>query len=223
MNDVDTTAMAFLARITESVTLDLRNVLATVKENAELLEELISSDGGLVSTERERFSHALRAIKEQVVRGVDLTTRLKAFSGALENGSTAMELYELLEMLVRICEPIVRLRGVTIRIAERDDPLIVLGKPLEIQMALFDCVDFVLNSWSSPGTIEISGSRKGPEELMVSFTLLDVSGQPSHERSLRADPARWDYLEERVKRVNGALTAHRAPMRLALVLRHELL
>ncbi len=221
MNVTDMSTLAFMGRITESVSIDLRNVLATVKENAELLEDLLSVEGGAGSPAKKRVSHILSAIKEQVVRGVDLAALLDAFSGGPEKRATEMDLYELLSMLVRICEPMARFTGVTLKIIQGDKPLIVLGKPLEIQMALFDCVDFLVNSMGARGTVNIRGDRRGEEEIMVSFLLPEHPEQTPGDLGIRMVPDRWDTLKERVKRVNGSLMAGRTPVRFALVLRNE--
>lgn len=223
VNDTDNTAIDFLSRITESLTLDLRNVLATVKENAEFLEDLISADGGLASPEKQRFSHALSVIKNQVARGADLASRLSAFSASPHKPASEMELNELLEMLGRICEPTAHLRGMALRIIPAADPLIVLGNPLQIQMALSDCVYFLLNSGDIRRTIEIRAARRGAEEVMVAFLTPDTPGLPHAERAFRAGPGRWGSLKERVARVNGLLMPGRPPLRFAQVLRNELL
>ena len=222
MNDTDTTAITFLGRITESVTLDLRNVLATVKENAEFLEDLVATDDGTVSPEKNQFSHALSVIKDQVARGVDLAASLNAFSRSPDKPASEMDLKELLQMSVRICEQTARLKGITLRAVPGDDPLIVLGNPLEIEMALFECIDFLMNSQGTRDTIEIRGGRRDAEEIEVAFLSRPASMESPAGSAFRADPARWSLLKERVKRVNGSLVPGRPPVRLALVFRNEL-
>ncbi len=71
---------AFMGRVTAGVTHELKNVLAIIKESAGLIEDILALNKDLAGPHQEKVVRVLSNIRQQVDRGVDLSSRLNAFA-----------------------------------------------------------------------------------------------------------------------------------------------
>jgi hypothetical protein len=76
--------MAFLAKITASVTHEIANSLAIILESAGLLSDILSLSQEGDFPHREKFQRVLGNINDQVKRGVDISSRLNQFAHSMD-------------------------------------------------------------------------------------------------------------------------------------------
>ena len=68
--------VAFFGRITASITHEMKNVLAIIKETSGLMQDILAFSNEGVCPHEDKLKGTLHTISEQIERGVELTSRL---------------------------------------------------------------------------------------------------------------------------------------------------
>ena len=147
---------AFLGRVTASVTHDIQNVLAIIKETSGLMEDffLMQKSGGLENIE-ERLENCLKTIKKQTYRGVNLTSGLNGFAHTADSSQTAINIFETLKRMISITERLFRQKGVEVSILECNKPCSIMTDPILFQMAVFSCIECLIDSFEAKAGITV--------------------------------------------------------------------
>ncbi len=154
----------FMGRITAGMTHEIRNVLAIVRESAGLMEDLLSMEAGASFPHKDRFHRALRAIQEQVERGVDLATRLNRFAHSMDQQLCEVNLGELLEQVGALLRRQARNKKVELRLDPGLPQILVVSDPFRLGMLLCSCVEHCMDAMSPGQALELRvlGSQTSP-------------------------------------------------------------
>ncbi len=137
MSSHDTLKPKLFGKITASVTHEMQNVLAIIKENAGLMEDLIN----LTSREDseillQRLSGCLTTIKNQVTRGVGLAFNLNGFAHTADHSQQTVDIIKITERLLTLTERISRNAGIETLLEPHDTPLRMETDPIQFQVCL---------------------------------------------------------------------------------------
>lgn len=198
--------LVFMGKITRSVAHEMTNILAAVGENALLIQDVLSFSEGL-DPAQERISRAFRTIEHQIARGVDLATRLNRFAHGTDHPKTTADMNALLSQIESFGSRLARLKGCGIRVVPSDQPLYMVVNPISIQMAIFDCLEFILDHLEARITVimQCRGVNNGAVEVDFSPEALSDAGILEVEM-LSALPE-WTALERSIERVGAKLVA----------------
>jgi signal transduction histidine kinase len=166
MNEKD---IKFIGKITAGVTHEINNVLASIREISGLMTDILSITDEKSFPRKEKFQTSLGKIQNQVLRGVKLTSQLNKFSHLTDNNKTDIDLNELLEHLIFLTERFAKIKNVTLQNQSINQTITINTDPLSLQMALFNCISYLLNQTVIGGEISISPEKKG-NECLVSIT-----------------------------------------------------
>ena len=173
----------FMGKITASVTHEIQNVLAVIKESAGLMEDLtmMMNQGHELSGMEEKIATCLGTIKKQAYRGVSLTSNLNAFAHSPDYPVSTFNPAETIKKLLGISERIFRLKGTEISFLEPDSDFSITTDPLAFQMLLFSCLE-ALTTAVSPKTISMD-LQFGSGKATVNFSVADPLPDPeaSHQ------------------------------------------
>ncbi|MDA3820930.1 MAG: hypothetical protein PF590_10785 [Candidatus Delongbacteria bacterium] len=152
---------AFLGRITASVTHDIQNVLAIIKETSGLMEDffLMQKSGGLEDIE-ERLDKCIKTIKKQAYRGVNLTSGLNGFAHTADSSQAAINIFETLKRMIYIAERLFKQKGVDVSILECENHCSIITDPVFFQLIAFSCIECFIDNFETkaPITLEIQSS-----------------------------------------------------------------
>lgn len=137
MKQTTANELAFFGKITAGFTHEIKNILAIIKESSGLMEDLLELTKDDPFPHWERFSHRVLVIRQQVQRGVELTTRLNRFAHSPDEPVNRVDLNELADQLVRLSERFARLKEVTLKASFSDSQVTLVTSPVELQMAVF--------------------------------------------------------------------------------------
>ena len=158
---------AFMGRLTAGVTHEFKNVLAIIKETTGLMEDLLSfADSSF--KHKDRFSKALVTIKEQIDRGVELSTKLNRLAHDPDTEQAQIDLSQVLEQTVYLSRRFARLSGVQLKAEPSEAAVSLTGNPLLIRMTLFSALECCWQSLGKNATVKASASRNG-ENVSVRF------------------------------------------------------
>ncbi|MCW8810168.1 MAG: hypothetical protein OQK52_07200 [Ignavibacteriaceae bacterium] len=187
MNEKD---IKFIGKITAGVTHELNNVLASIREISGLMTDILSITDEKSFPRKEKFQTSLGKIQNQVQRGVKLTSQLNKFSHLTDNYKNDIDLNELLEHLIFLTERFARIKNVALQNQSINQTITINTDPLRLQMALFNCISYLLNQTVIGGEISISPEKKG-KECLVSIT---YKGEGINKLSIFKDSTSSDEL-----------------------------
>jgi signal transduction histidine kinase len=148
---------AFFGKIAASATHEIQNVLAIIKENAGLMEDiLLINHSGDLSDIEEKLGQCIKSIKNQGYRGVGLTSELNSFAHTTDNTRISVNILELTKKLISITERLFRQKGVEISIIESGKPYSVIIDPLFFQMVAFSCIEHLVENFETDAPVAIS-------------------------------------------------------------------
>jgi C4-dicarboxylate-specific signal transduction histidine kinase len=94
--------LLFFGRMSASISHELKNALAIIKENAGLLSDYILMTGKGMSVEPERFDIIARRIDTQTRRADAIIKNLNQFAHSVDTPTKSVDLNEILDLLVAL-------------------------------------------------------------------------------------------------------------------------
>ena len=160
----------FIGKITAGVTHEVNNVLASIREISGLMTDILSITDEKSFPRKEKFQTSLQKIQNQVQRGVKLTSQLNKFSHLPDNNKIDVDLNELVEHLIFLTERFARIKNITLQNQSSTQSIIVHTDPFLMQMALFNCISYLLNRMVNEGEISICPQKKAIDcSVIISY------------------------------------------------------
>jgi len=169
--------MAFLGKITASMTHEISNTLAIILESAGLLSDLINLSKEGSFPHKEKFQRVLGNINDQVRRGVDITSRLNQFAHSMDEPVARVVVAELLERVALLMRRLARRQGIDLTATAPDRDLSLRSDPFRLQLVLATVIEHLVGTLESGGGIVLHGEGT-PREVTV---LLAVQGTKKPE------------------------------------------
>ncbi len=216
MNDSGWKEVAFMGKITAGVTHELKNVLAIIRESAGLMQDLLALSGQESFPLRDKFSKVLSNIGDQVVRGVDIATRLNAFAHLPDETAAGLDLNEVAERVVSLSQRFARLKGVSLGVQPHERSVIIVSNPLKIQMLLFLCIETLINVSGTGTTITVRPLQEAEGQATVELSSTGNGGAAGPKSVDLAALPGWAELQEVVLSLNGTIELGKPPVWLTI-------
>lgn len=200
MNEVE-----FFGRITAGFTHEFKNVLATVRESAGLMEDILAMTQGASSPHQARLARSISIIMAQVNRGNELLSGLNRFAhGPDHPGKARLDLNEIVEQMVVLSQRFARLKGVTLSVRRADAAVPVELPQVPLQMVVFTCLELCWTRTPSGG--EVSTCAAGEEKgAVVDFLCRGKDGADASCFEEAAGGEAWMNLSAMAEHLGGAV------------------
>jgi len=147
---------AFLGKVTASVTHDIQNVLAIIKETSGLMEDLfLMHQSGNLENIEEKIGTCIKTIKKQTYRGVKLTSGLNGFAHTADTSQGAINIFETLERMISIAERLFQQKGADVSILECKKACSVDTDPVLFQLIAFACIECLIDNFDARASITL--------------------------------------------------------------------
>lgn len=170
MGQLSENEIKFIGKITAGVTHEINNALASIKEISGLMEDIILMSADDSFSHQEKFIKNLNRIREQVQRGVNLTTGLNKFSHLSDEHMAQVELNDLMEHLVFLNQRFARIKNAELNYQSADNPVSINTNPMQLQMAIYNCIAYLLKH-SAEGEIISIHTDNNVEHISIRITL----------------------------------------------------
>jgi C4-dicarboxylate-specific signal transduction histidine kinase len=164
--------MAFLGKITASMTHEIKNTYAIILESSGLLSDLLTLSQPGSFPHKEKFHKVLGTINEQVHRGVVLATRLNQFAHSMDEPRALVQVADLLELIVSLMQRLARRRGLELQALPPDREISFRTDPFRVQLVLAAVIEQLAETLESGGKIILQSPPK-PQGVAI---LLEVQG-----------------------------------------------
>jgi signal transduction histidine kinase len=207
---------AFIGKITASATHEIRNVLAIVKESAGLIDDLLQASVTRGPLDGDRVFKATQRIDAQVARGAELITSLNRFAHSMDHDRQSIDLCEEVRHVVFLSQRFARKKMQTVLAEPSGGPPGFTANSLAVQMALFACVELLMEELPEGAAIEVRGcgaQRRPAVEMWGVMNDVPVPIAPAGEA--------WDRTRARIQELGAALEATEAKGGVLLVFGSE--
>jgi len=167
--------LAFFGNVTASLSHEISNVLATIRELSGLLGDFLSAAEAGRPIDITRLKDISGKITENTKRGEVLIKRLNRFSHSIDDPVKTFELKTLLEEISTISERYAFLKKVRLETDFTEEAITVSSNPFGLQQAVFFCIDIALAFAKESEVIKLSLERDGDGARIA------VSGIASHD------------------------------------------
>jgi C4-dicarboxylate-specific signal transduction histidine kinase len=161
--------LRFFGRVTASISHEISNVLATIYENAGLVEDLLSSAERGRPLDPLRLKNLASKVKGQVRRGRDIVENMNRFAHSVDESRRFVDLSELLTLSASLAQRVASMHGVVLEPEGVEKPVQVRTDPFLLQNLIWLCLDFIMEGGGSPNHIRLVPEIRG-NEACIHFT-----------------------------------------------------
>lgn len=200
--DTDNRQVAFFGRMTASITHEMKNVLAIIREASGLMQDILAFSKDDVCPHEDRLKDALRTIDEQVKRGVELSSRLNRFAHDSEDLTKPVDLNDIVAHLVALSTRFAWLKKIDLGFAPSETAIAVRTCRISFQMALFAGIECCFAATPSGGRIDIQvETGNGEKRITISCQGTDLE-DVSFSKAL-VDGRQWKLFLDLVEDIAG--------------------
>ena len=149
--------LRFFSATTASLSHELKNALAIIKENAGLLTDYMAMFEKGSPVAPDRLVTVARRIEDQVGRADNLIKSMNQYAHTVDTVSQAVDLNDILGLFVVITQRFVAQRQVTLKVIPSSSPGISASAPFFLLTVLRQCLEYALN-FVQPGDPLILGT-----------------------------------------------------------------
>jgi len=182
-------ALAFSGKITASVTHEVNNVMAIVRELSGLIEDLLYGAQQTGQIDLEKLKTISEKITFQTQRGEAIIKRLNRFAHTADVPPRNLELRKLIQDIVELSQRFAVMKNVRLEANLPEDSTEVESNPFLLHNAVFLCIDMFMNSGEEGCAIVVSYRQEN------SGIKINVSGPQFEDNEVHtAEHAFLSYL-----------------------------
>jgi signal transduction histidine kinase len=145
----------YIAKVTASISHEMKNVLAIINENKGLLEDLSFAAKRGKPIEPERLERTCGQMSKQIDRADTILTTMSRFAHSFDHPEAPVDLYDLCRLVATLAGRMAAMRKVNLEIKEPPQPLTLLRHPFLLQRLLWRCLELALPATNEGQTLTL--------------------------------------------------------------------
>ena len=155
--------IAFMGKVTASLSHEIKNTLAIINESAGLMGDLLGKDAPEDWPAYSRLTNLLASIEEQVQRSADIVKRLNQFAHSMDKSLADFDLNETVRQTAILAQRFATLRRVNLETDLESKPLLLVSDPFRLLYVIFGFIERAINC--SPRESEVSVQTEQSGEM----------------------------------------------------------
>jgi C4-dicarboxylate-specific signal transduction histidine kinase len=155
--------IAFMGKVTASLSHEIKNTLAIINESAGLMGDLLRKDAPEDWPAYSRLTNLLASIEEQVQRSADIVKRLNQFAHTMDKSLADLDLNETVRQTAILAQRFATLRRVNLETQLASNPLYLQSDPFRLLYVIFGFIERAINC--SPRESEVSVQTEQSGEM----------------------------------------------------------
>ena len=207
--------IAFMGKVTASLSHEIKNTLAIINESAGLMGDLLGKDAPEDWPAYSRLTNLLASIEEQVQRSADIVKRLNQFAHTMDKSLADLDLNETVRQTAILAQRFATLRRVNLETQLASNPLYLQSDPFRLLYVIFGFIERAINCSPRESEVSVQTEQSG-EMLQVMVTdqgtvEVDsiralISASPEAER----DDSDLTVLVQTIKALGGTIVPEQA-------------
>ncbi|MFP3980816.1 MAG: hypothetical protein ACLFUY_05425 [Desulfobacterales bacterium] len=206
MNPETEKTLTFFGKMTANLTHEVKNVLAIIQESAGLMEDITAICPLAEEKYQGKFNRSMATIKQQLHRGIDLTTQFNRFAHTPDRASAELDLADTVEQFCLLTERFARLKhiGLTAGQPPANEKIRMTTNPVQFYMALFFSLESCLTALPANNEIRVTPQKKEKKLPAIEFACTGGQLPPAGEffQQLQAAEA-WGELRDVIDQLQG--------------------
>lgn len=160
-NILGTAGLQFFGKMSASLSHELKNVLATMNEDAGLIQDYSALALEGRPLDPERMKAIAGKIRDQVQRADRMVKNLNRLAHSVDAFEDRINVAELVTFLIVLCRRIASVRGITLEWHPPDVPVSISTHPFFLKNLLWLCLDFAMAAAGEGKRVALSVEKKG--------------------------------------------------------------
>ncbi len=175
---VGQSGLTYFGRTTASISHELKNALAIIKENAGLLGDyLLMMEKGM-PIDPARFKTVAGRIEDQITRADGIIKNLNRFAHSVDDPVKAIDLNETAGLLGVLSQREAAMRQIALQVIPQEGTLTVTTAPYLLLNLLGRCLSICLQHMGAGKTLSVRVAKEGDKACIV-FDALDAAALAS--------------------------------------------
>lgn len=212
--------IAFMGKVTASLSHEIKNTLAIINESAGLMGDLLRKDAPEDWPSYSRLTDLLVSIEEQVQRSADIVKRLNQFAHSMDKSLVDLDLNETVKQTVTLAQRFATLRRVNLETQLESRPLHLQSDPFRLLYVIFGLIERGINCSPKEAQVTVKTERSGE---MFQVTVTDrgtivadqINALTSSSPSAKAEQGESDLalLVQTIEALGGTIAAEQGDER----------
>jgi light-regulated signal transduction histidine kinase (bacteriophytochrome) len=174
-------SLIFLGKIMASISHELNNTVAIIKEYNGLLEDSLLDTQRGNPIDDKKVERVTKKIASQTEKGTEIIKRFNRFAHSLDYPVNEIVVKELLEAIIALSRRLTEMKGIYLKLDSVDETLAFKTSPLLFQQAVFLCFEIFMADPENNSQmilsadkndknviVEISGNKITDDDLIIS-------------------------------------------------------
>lgn len=161
----------FIGSVLASVTHEMQNVMAIIKESGALTDDILKLNEPLRLRHGDKLASALTNIQEQVGRGRNLMLMLNGFAHAAADHPSESDLRRFARQISVLAERMVRLKDCSLRAEFDGQPLFVRANALLLMQSAYLGIAAVLEGCGPKDSLRMTVLPQGREKTTAALRI----------------------------------------------------
>ena len=170
----------FMGKVLASVSHEMQNVMAIIKESAALANDVLQINGPPPMKHGDKLMHSLATIRNQIERGRGLMLGLNAFAHAAEDYPDCCDLTRFTKQIGVLGTRMVQIKECTLNVQTGDTPLLVNGNALFVMQTIYVAITVMLQNMAAGDTLNVRVVEYEKTPAISLHTARGVSAPPMH-------------------------------------------
>jgi len=153
--------IAFMGKVTASLSHEIKNTLAIINESAGLMGDLLGKDAPEDWPAYSRLTNLLASIEEQVQRSADIVKRLNQFAHTMDKSLADLDLNETVRQTAILAQRFATLRRVNLETQLASNPLYLQSDPFRLLYVIFGFIERAINCSPSESEVSVQTEQSG--------------------------------------------------------------
>jgi len=147
--------IGFFGKVMASISHELKNRIAIVKEQAGLLKDYsaMAEQGRKINT--DRLGRLGQGLTEQVLKADTILKNMNQFAHSIDNIICPTDLNDLLRLSLSLAKHLADLHRISLKLNAADPPVKVTTSPFFLMNLIWLCLEILIRAADNPGTIAL--------------------------------------------------------------------
>ena len=150
---------AFFGEMSASVSHEIKNVLAIIKENAGLLQDMLAMDARGIPLSPERLTRLAQSIDRQVARGDGVVRNMNRFAHSADHPSETVDVQEAIRFVIDLADRLIAMKGRPPRIEAAAIPVTAVTNRFFLERLIWACLWQALEACAPEETISVVAEK----------------------------------------------------------------
>lgn len=209
--------LAFFGKMTANLTHEFKNIMAIIQESAGLMEDIMAITPLAKEKYQDRFNNSMATIKNQLQRGMLLSSRFNRFAHAPDHATAELNLAETIAHFCILTERFARLKHISLESGSQNQQTSLTTNPVFLYMALFYGLESCLATLDENSTVIVSACEKsGKPAVEISCSSRGHDSAESFFSGL-VQSSSWNELKDTAEKLGTDIICDDKDMRFWLI------